>query len=153
MALNQEKSCGAVVFTRRNGEILYVIVQEASGAYSFPKGHMEGSETEMQTAAREIREETGLSPVFLTGFRETDEYDLSEKPGTHKQVVYFLAEYGGEPLVPRHGEIRKILLMPCAEAMRLFQHEGTRRVLAAAQAFLSGHESPVGAASPSWQGL
>ena len=53
IALNQEKSCGAVVFTRRNGEILFVIVQEASGAYSFPKGHVEGSETEMQTAARD----------------------------------------------------------------------------------------------------
>ena len=136
--MNREKSCGAVVFTRSGGEIRYVIVQEASGAYSFPKGHVEGNETEEQTAAREIREETGLLPVFLPGFRETDEYDLSEKPGTHKQVVYFLSEFGNEPLVPRQGEIRKILLLPYAEALRLFQHEGTRRVLAAAQAFLSG---------------
>ena len=136
--MNREKSCGAVVFTRSGGEIRYVIVQEASGAYSFPKGHVEGDETEEQTAVREIREETGLLPVFLPGFRETDEYDLSEKPGTHKQVVYFLSEFGNEPLVPRQGEIRKILLLPYAEAMRLFQHEGTRRVLAAAQAFLSG---------------
>ena len=121
--MNQEKSCGAVLFTRRNGEILFVIVQETSGAYSFPKGHMESNETETQTAAREIREETGLSPVFLPGFRETDDYDLSEKPGTHKQVVYFLAEYGGEPLIPRQGEIRQILLLPYAEVMQRFQHE------------------------------
>ena len=136
-ALNQEKSCGAVLFTRRNGEILFVIVQETSGAYSFPKGHMESNEAEMQTAIREIREETGLSPVFLPGFRETDDYDLSEKPGTHKQVVYFLAEYGGEPLIPRQGEIRQILLLPYAEVMQRFQHEGTKRILAAAQTFLS----------------
>ena len=136
-ALNAEKSCGAVVFTRRGGEILYVIVQEASGAYSFPKGHVEGSETETQTAAREIREETGLRPAFVPGFRETDEYELSEKPGTHKQVVYFLAEYSGEMPVPRQGEIRKILLLPFEEAMQVFQHEGTRRVLAAARSFLS----------------
>ena len=136
--MNREKSCGAVVFTRFGGEIRFLIVQEASRAYSFPKGHVEGDETEEQTAVREIREETGLLPVFLPGFRETDEYDLSEKPGTHKQVVYFLSEFGNEPLVPRQGEIRKILLLPYAEALRLFQHEGTRRVLAAAQAFLSG---------------
>ena len=138
IALNQEKSCGAVVFTRRNGEILYVVVQEASGAYSFPKGHVEGSETEMQTAAREIREETGLLPVFLRGFRETDEYDLAEKPGTHKFVVYFLAECGNGTPVPQPGEIRKICLLPYAEAMRCFQHEGTQRILAAAHAYLSG---------------
>ena len=133
----QEKSCGAVVFTRRSGEILFVIVQEASGAYSFPKGHMEGSETEMQTAAREIREETGLRPVFVPGFRETDEYDPAEKPGVHKQVVYFLAEYGDEALIPQQGEIRNILLLPCAEAMQRFRHRGARRVLAAAHAFLT----------------
>ena len=75
--------------------------------------------------------------MFLPGFRETDDYDLSEKPGTHKQVVYFLAEYGGEPLIPRQGEIRQILLLPYAEVMQRFQHEGTKRILAAAQAFLS----------------
>lgn len=138
MNLNQEKSCGAVVFTRRNGEIQFVIVQEASGAYGFPKGHMESSETEMQTAAREIQEEIGLFPIFVPGFRETDEYDLSEKPDTHKQVVYYLAEFGSEPLIPRQGEIKKILLLPYAEAILLFQHEGICRVLAAAQAFLSG---------------
>ncbi len=133
----QEKSCGAVVFTRCSGEIMFVIVQEASGAYSFPKGHMEGGETETETAAREIREETGLHPVFLPGFRETDEYDLAEKPGTHKQVAYFLAEYGHEPLIPQLGEIRKVLLLPYTEAMKHFQHEGTRRILACAYAFLT----------------
>ena len=136
--MNLEKSCGAVVFTRCSGEIMFVIVQEASGAYSFPKGHMEGSETEMETAAREIQEETGLHPVFLPGFRELDEYNPAEKPGTHKQVVYFLAEYGDEPLIPRQGEIRKILLLPYAEARQLLPYEGSRRVFAAARAFLSG---------------
>ncbi|MBQ9265237.1 MAG: HIT domain-containing protein [Clostridia bacterium] len=36
--MNWEYSCGAVVFTRENGQILFAIVQEQSGAYSFPKG-------------------------------------------------------------------------------------------------------------------
>lgn len=133
-----------MVFTRRNGEILFVIVQEASGAYSFPKGHMESNETEMQTAAREIREETGLIPVFVPGFRKTDEYDLSEKPVTHKQVVYFLAEYSGEPLIPQLKETRRILLLPYVEAMQCFQHEGTKQILASAQAFLSGQSFDKG---------
>ena len=136
--MNQEKSCGAVVFTRRGGEILFVIVQEAAGAYSFPKGHVEGNETEMQTAFREVREETGLCPEFLPGFRETDEYELREKPGTRKQVVYFLSEYGDKTLVPRQGEIKRILLLPYMEAWQLFEHESTRRVLAAAMEYISG---------------
>ena len=133
----QEKSCGAVVFTRHNGENLFVIVQETSGAYSLPKGHVEGSETEMQTAAREIREEAGLLPIFVPGFRETDEYDLSEKPGTRKQVVYFLAEFQDQALVPSPGEITKILLLPFSEAQKCLEHDGSRRVLAAACNYLS----------------
>ena len=72
--MNWEYSCGAVVFTRENGHILFAVVQEQSGAYSFPKGHMENNETEMETARREILEETGLNPDFLPGFKAEDEF-------------------------------------------------------------------------------
>ena len=127
--MNWEYSCGAIVFKWQNGEPLFVIVQEMAGAYSFPKGHMEGSETEAETARREVYEEIGIHPVFLDGFRAQDEYDLAEKPGWRKRVTYFLAEYGGEPLVPRPGEIRGIQLLPYEQALKGFEHEGTRQVL------------------------
>ena len=135
--MNWEKSCGAIVFTRKNGKTLYVVVQEMSGAYSFPKGHVEHGETEIQTASREIYEETGLRPVFLDGFRETDTYDLREKPGTRKRVVYYLAEYHDGSLVSRPGEIKKVQLLSYEEAEKRFPHAGTRRVLAAADRFLA----------------
>ncbi len=135
--MNREKSCGAVVFTMRNGQPLYAIVQEMAGAYSFPKGHVEGGETETETAAREVFEEIGLRPTFIEGFRETDEYDLREKPSTRKQVVYFLAEFHGEPLVPRPGEIRDIRLLSYEEALGVFEHANTRRILTAAHDFIT----------------
>lgn len=135
--MHLETSRGAVLYTQRDGQYLFVIVQEQSGAYSFPKGHMEGAETEMETARREIFEETGLKPVFVNGFREIDAYDLREKPGTRKQVVYFLAECGNEPPIPQQGEIRKIVLLPYDQAMQCFAWEGTRRVLKAAYHFLT----------------
>ena len=135
--MNWEKSCGAIVFTRRNGQILFMIVQEQAGTYSFPQGHMEGDETEAETARREVFEETGLQPEFSAGFRLLDEYHLSEKPGTRKQVTYFLAEFGNEPLRPREKDVRNILLLPYEEAMQLFQHENNRRILADAYAFLT----------------
>ena len=43
--MKYEISCGAVVFTRKNDEILYVIVKSSEGITDF-KGHMEGNETE-----------------------------------------------------------------------------------------------------------
>ena len=135
--MNWEYSRGAIVFTKQNGELLFVIVQEMAGAYSFPKGHMEGDETEMDTARREVYEEIGLPPAFLPGFREEDEYDLAEKPGTRKRVVYFLAGFENEPLTPRPGEIRQILLLPYGEALSYFEHESSRRILTAAYTFLT----------------
>ena len=135
--MNWERSCGAIVFTRRNGQILFVIVQEMGGAYSFPKGHMEGDETEMETARREVFEEINLKPALLDGFYQQDEYALAEKPGTWKRVTYFLAEFGNEPLVPREGEIRRIQLLPYEEAITLFEHETTRRILTAAYEWIT----------------
>ena len=140
--MNWEKSCGAVVFTRRNEQLLYLIVQEKAGACSFPKGHNEGNETEMETARREIFEETGLRPQFLSGFFQQDEYHLSEKPGTWKQVTYFLAEFGNEVPIPQEGEIRQIHLVPYEQALQLFCHENNRRILTAAHTFLTKGQQP-----------
>ncbi len=134
---NLERSCGAVVFTRKEGRPLFVIVQEMAGAYSFPKGHMEGGETEEETARREVFEEIGLRLPFLPGFREQDEYDLAERPGFRKRVTYFLAEFADEALTPRPGEIRDILLLPYEQALTCFKHESSRRILAAAYDYLT----------------
>ena len=111
--MNLERSCGAVVFTRKDHQLLFVIVQEMEGAYSFPKGHMEGNET----------------------------YDLREKPGTRKRVTYFLAEYQGEPLTPRAGEIRGIELLPYEQAVERFNNRSTKNILDAAVAFLHQNQS------------
>ena len=73
-----ERSCGAVVFTRINGEVRYLIIKSLTGIYGFPKGHMENGESEEQTAHREVLEETGylVEPIeeFLVlnkGFTES----------------------------------------------------------------------------------
>ena len=134
--MNWEKSCGALVYTVRDGQPLFVIVQEMAGAYSFPKGHMEAGETEMETACREIWEEIRLRPKFVDGFRITDEYDLKEKPGTRKQIVYFLAEYGDEVLTPLEGEIRRVLLVPREEVHQYLDNESTRKMFDAACDYL-----------------
>ena len=89
-----EKSCGAVVFTRREDGVRYVVIENVGGVVGFPKGHIEEGETETQTALREIYEEVGLRPRLCDGFREVDEHPI---PGRDviKQIVYFLAEYDG----------------------------------------------------------
>ena len=134
--MQYEKSCGAVVFTRVNGEIRYVLAQNLEGYYGLPKGHVETGETEEQTALREIREEVGLQPRLLKGFRTVSEHPLPRKPDVIKQVVYFLAEYENQPIVFQKEELMNAVLVSFEEAMSLFFFEDSKRILTEAHAFL-----------------
>ena len=132
-----EKSCGAVLFTRQNGEIQYVIIRSAGGDYGFPKGHMEPGETEQFTALREIREEVGICPAILGGFRMETSYPLPNNPNITKQVVFFLAEYERQELRPQPEEVESIRLMDYEEALGVLPFAALKQILAAANHFLS----------------
>lgn len=134
--MNIERSCGAVVFTRAEDKIRYVIIESVEGICGFPKGHMEPGETEEETALREIREETGLEVKLIDGFRVMEEYPLPRKPGTMKRVVFFLAQYDGQTPVRQETEVNAIRLLPFEEALACMQFENTRSVLRRADAFL-----------------
>ncbi len=138
MTNKYEISCGAVVFTRRKDEIFYLIIQSREGIYGFPKGHMEGNETEIETALREIYEETGLQVEIDPAFRIEDAYPLPRKPGVTKRVVYFAATYHDQTIRIQKEELRSASLMRYEDAMAVFQFEGSRRILQAADQFLRG---------------
>ena len=76
-----QKSCGAVVFTRREKEILYVIIRQINGDYGFPKGHMEPGEDERTTARREILEEVGIAAEIREEFRREIRYAIIQHLG------------------------------------------------------------------------
>lgn len=132
-----ERSCGAVVFTKEGGKIQYVIVRSKEGFYGFPKGHVEGQESERETALREIEEETGLRAALLEGFRTEDSHPFTRGGETRmKHIVYFLAEYAGQTPVAQEEELSGVCLMEYERAMQAFQFESSRRILAQAHAFL-----------------
>ena len=131
----QEKSCGAAIYAVRDGQVLWLIEHMRKGHTSLCKGHVEAGETEHDTAAREIREETGLAVTFRDGFREIIEY--SPAPGTMKEVVFFLAEAAGTDTVPQPEEVASIEFLPFDEALAALTYPDDRRVLAAAQKYLN----------------
>ena len=134
----QEKSCGAVVFTKINNEIKYLLVRNLAGTYGFPKGHVEHSETEEETAHREILEEVGLRVELIPGFRSEEEYALPDKKDTRKRVVYFLGEYSDLDFTYQKEELSGAFLLSYGEAMDALQFESSRRILTEANDFLFG---------------
>ena len=134
--MTYEVSSGAVVFTRKDGALRYVIVRSLEGYYGFPKGHIEGTETEEEAALREIREETGLSVRLLPGFRTVDEHAVPGKPGVIKRIIYFLGEYADQEIRFQKEELLEAPLFSYEEAMERFQFESSRRILTEANDFL-----------------
>ena len=54
--MRKEKSCGAVVYKKEHDNLYYLIIKQSKGHVAFPKGHVEGNETNEETAIREIKE-------------------------------------------------------------------------------------------------
>lgn len=98
--MKKEKSCGCVVIKDRKILVIYQI----DGFWGFPKGHVEKNETELQTAIREIKEETNLDVKVDERKRYIIEY-LTEE-GSKKQVIYFVAKVVGGEIKPQESEIK-----------------------------------------------
>ena len=132
-----EKSCGAIVYTKDNGNIQYVIIRSKDGFYGFPKGHVEENETEAETALREVAEETGLTIMLIPGFRTEDTYAFIRNGETRiKHIVYFLGEYSGQTPAAQETELSGVYLLNYEAAMSVFQFDSSKRLLTDAHHFL-----------------
>ncbi|MFP4113478.1 MAG: NUDIX domain-containing protein [Spirochaetota bacterium] len=129
------KSCGAVIYRVKMRRPYYLVVQhENGGHWGFPKGHAVAGETEMETAAREIAEETGLHVGFRDGFFQRLYY-LTPKE-RRKEVVFFLSRVRSPRVRTQRSEIRAHRWLPYWETRELLTYENTKLVLDEASSFL-----------------
>lgn len=133
----REKSCGAVLF-RQGAQRVYLVLHSIAGHYTLCKGHVEGQETEHETARREIREETGLSVRFLEGFREEIAY--APRADCWKTVVFFLAEAQEGAVCCQPEEVAEAEFLPYDRACARLTHDSDRGVLERAERFLADRE-------------
>ena len=121
--MKYEKSCGAVIFN----EDKILVIQQAEGHWGFPKGHVEDGETEIQTAIREIKEETNLDVEINEKFRYVETY--SPKEGVEKDVVFFIAKKIGGEIIAQEEEVQNIQWLSYEETMEKLSFESSKNVL------------------------
>ena len=119
----KEKSCGAVIF---DGDKILVI-QQVKGHWGFPKGHVEEGETEVQTAVREIKEETNLDVEIDESKRFVERYSPEE--GVEKDVVFFVAQKTGGEIKVQEEEVKDTKWLLPQDAMEILTYESSKRIL------------------------
>jgi len=107
--MKKDYSCGIVPYRVVNARREYLLVQHHAGHWAFPKGHPEDSESPLETATRELAEETGLDKVEVTASPAFEEvYKFTKRSGkrVRKVVTYFLGEVSADaPVTVQEKEI------------------------------------------------
>ena len=93
-----EKNCGCIIL--KNDKVLLIGARDDDGNlyWSFPKGHQEEGETDIETALRETREEVGLD-VEVINNTPIKTWHLVHSGTVRKEILLFTAK-------PLNGDVK-----------------------------------------------
>ena len=131
----QEKSCGAVVYNPKKHSFL--IIKMLNGNWGFPKGHTEDQETDIQTAIREVTEETGINIEILDGFKKSIKY--IPFPEVLKEVIFFIGITEEEKVTIDKDEIEDYMWCSYEEALKMITYKPQRDVMESSLQFIKNH--------------
>lgn len=110
--MKREHASGVVVFYRdETGEIQFLMVQGYGNYWGFPKGHLEHNETHIETALRELQEETGITEIDIIPdlkFHETYIIRKKIKTSIEKFNTYFVGEVKVKKADRQKSEIKQL---------------------------------------------
>ena len=135
--MKYNKSCGFVVYKKINNQNNYLIIKSSNGDFGFPKGHMEKEESEIQTAIRELKEETNVEVRLIDGYRYQIEYRMPNMLDTIKQSLYFLGECIHDDIICQPNEVLEAKFLTYDEALKVLTFEETKNILKKAEEFLA----------------
>ena len=93
----------------KDDKALLISAQDDEGKlfWSFPKGHQETGETDVETAIRETKEETGLD-VEIININPIKTGHFRHGGTVYKEILLFIAKPLNDKLKPQEEEIEQI---------------------------------------------
>ena len=131
----REKSCGAVVYNPKKHSFL--IIKMLNGNWGFPKGHTEDQETDIQTAIREVMEETGINIEILDRFKKSIKY--IPFPEVLKKVIFFIGITEEEKVTIDKDEIEDYMWCSYEEALKMITYKPQRDVMESSLQFIKNY--------------
>ncbi len=136
-----ETSSGIVVFRNHDKEREYLLLERREGFLDFPKGHIEGGESEVEAATRETEEEAGIRVSPIEGFRKEVEYWFRFRgQSIHKKVVMFTGRVSEDASPQISFEHVGLRWLNFKDAMEQLKFDNQLELLEEVERFLSGKE-------------
>jgi len=138
--MKKEKSCGAIVYRKKEGVIQFLLIHQTLGHWTFPKGHVEGHESLIETAQREIAEETGITGYIVATLGYIDYWFTSSGQRIHKTVHHYLFCATGGRLTIEHDpdhEAVDVAWVPLAELSQKLSFANERRIADIAREYIN----------------
>ncbi|MBR3157133.1 NUDIX domain-containing protein [Candidatus Saccharibacteria bacterium] len=117
--MNKEKSCGCIVL--RDKKVLLIGAKDDNGElfWSFPKGHQEDGETDIETAIRETKEETNLD-VKIVDNKPIKTGHLVHNGTIYKEILLFIAKPLNDEIKIQEDEVEEMQWARIDEAGKYF---------------------------------
>ncbi len=135
-----EKSCGVVLFNSDKFLLLQHNNEDSGvdGHWDFPKGHVEYGEEEIDTALRELKEETNIEDVnIIPSFKQFINYKVDKGTlSVSKKVIFFLAETKVWD-VSLSSEHQNFIWLNFEEAIERLTYDNAKNILKEAHIFTS----------------
>ena len=128
--VKREFSAGGLVYRNEPEGRLWLVIKPADREkWRLPKGWIEPSETSVEAARREVKEEGGVEAEVVAKIGKESFFFVQDGQKVFKTVTFFLMKYIQEAQEPLSWETESIEWLPFDEARQRLAFENEREIL------------------------
>ena len=127
MSIEREASYGGVVV--RDGEVLVITPAGRPHVCTLPKGGANAGESEEQTAAREVREETGVQVRVVERLGDVEYWYRRSGRRVFKTVGFYLCDFVSGDTADHDHEVDDARWIPLEQARTALSYPGERQII------------------------
>ena len=127
MSIEREVSYGGVVV--RDAEVLVITPAGRTRVLTLPKGGADDGESEEATAAREVREETGVQARIVERLGDVEYWYRRGGRRVFKTVGFYLCDYIAGDTADHDHEVDEARWLPLERARTELSYPGERRMI------------------------
>ena len=128
----REPTSGGIIFRRdKKSNVEILLIQDAKGRWTIPKGHIEPGEAAAETAKREIAEEVGLKNIEVLEWlgKIHFRYRRVERLVLMTMQIYLVRAGAGSDNIEKEEWIQEAKWFPFSDALEKIEYEDIGKIM------------------------